>query len=337
MKKFIIKISWMVLPFWALFVFLTFYFAYDTKGFSGDLGRLSMIRFGYDYDSLLIKEYPKNIAVKEIYSDIALDSVYCDIITIGDSFSQQSCFGYQNYIALNGKNILNFKTKTEAPFNVAYSLLKRNLIDSTMTKYLILESVERSIENRFSNLKDIGTDLKYPVSYEIKTSTLDDNVKESPLLNTKKWLLINLGYKRSVYKCDLADNMFTHEDGDKLYFYYEDIINGTSIKKENYEVIKRNTELLFDLAKRNGIKLLILVAADKYDVYQNFIVDNPYPPKTINEDLKNIIGSDNIIYTKDLLFPHIENGEKDIYMMNDSHWSYKGSKIVADYLLEIVN
>lgn len=337
MKKFIIKILWMVFPFWAMFVFLTFYFAFDTKGFSGDLGRLGMIRFGYDYDSLLIKEYPKNMAVKEIYSDIALDSVSCNIMTIGDSFSQQGIFGYQNYLALNGKDVLNFKTDVNDPLNVAYSLLKRNRIDSTMTKYLILESVERYIEYRLSNLKDIGSDLKYSISDSINTRTLDDEVKESPLLNTKKWILINLGYKRSVYKCDLNNSKFTHEDGNTLFFYFHDIVKGTSIKKENYEVIKRNTKMLFDLAKRNGIKLIILVAADKYDVYQKFIVDNPYPVKTINEDLKRIIGSENIIYSKDLLLPYIENGEKDIYMMNDSHWSYKASKIVADYLSESVS
>ena len=88
-------------------------------------------------------------------------------------------------------------------------------------------------------------------------------------------------------------------------------------------------------AKEKGVRLLVMIAADKYDIYQNHIVDNPFPVKTNNEDIERIIGRrTSLLLTKRCLLPFIDKEEKDIYMFNDTHWSYKASKIIADELYQ---
>ena len=83
--------------------------------------------------------------------------------------------------------------------------------------------------------------------------------------------------------------------------------------------------------KEKGIKFIFMVAVDKYDLYQNEIVENPYPKKRVMEDIDRIIGnSPHLLLSKKFLLPLIEKGEKDVFLFNDTHWSYKASRVIAD-------
>ena len=74
---------------------------------------------------------------------------------------------------------------------------------------------------------------------------------------------------------------------------------------------------------------------DKYDLYQDFITDNAFSRKTVMEDIQRMLGeSQDLLLTKDLLLPMVASGEKDVYLFNDSHWSYKATKAVARQLYE---
>jgi len=76
---------------------------------------------------------------------------------------------------------------------------------------------------------------------------------------------------------------------------------------------------------------------DKYDMYQDHIVDNPYPRKTYNEDAREIFGNTpQVLLCKYLLTPLIEKGEKDVFLFDDSHWSIKASEIVGKELSQRV-
>ena len=83
---------------------------------------------------------------------------------------------------------------------------------------------------------------------------------------------------------------------------------------------------------------MILVCPDKYDLYQDYIVNNPYQRKTINEDFRKIVGDrEDIIIGKEILLPYINKGMKDIYYFDDTHWSFKSAKITADTLTSLYN
>ena len=81
-----------------------------------------------------------------------------------------------------------------------------------------------------------------------------------------------------------------------------------------------------------------MIAVDKDDAYQSFIIDNPYPRKTFCEEIERVIGkTPQLFMSKQYLLPLIEKGEKDVFMFNDSHWSYKASSLVANELVNRIN
>ena len=104
------------------------------------------------------------------------------------------------------------------------------------------------------------------------------------------------------------------------------------------ETIRHKVKEVFDLltcmAQKRGIKLIFMLPVDKYDLYQDYIVDNPYAyPKRINEDVREILGDiPEVLLSKYYLQPLIDKGEKDIFLFDNSHWSYKASEVVGKEL-----
>jgi len=82
--------------------------------------------------------------------------------------------------------------------------------------------------------------------------------------------------------------------------------------------------------------MIFLIAADKYDVYRPFMTDDSLPIDTTTDELSNIPNIC-IINTKWLLQEMVRNGEKDVYMVNDTHWSYKASEVVAKKLVQNID
>ena len=146
----------------------------------------------------------------------------------------------------------------------------------------------------------------------------------------RDFILYRLGYENPIYHANLDAGYFESDNPDKLYFYKDDIDSGTGIKKKNEAKVQYVYNTLRQKAYEKGIKLFFLIAVDKYDLYQKHIINNEFPRKTVNEDIKRIIGDNSdIIFSKYNLLPLIEKQEKDIFLYNDTHWSYKASKIIA--------
>ena len=120
-----------------------------------------------------------------------------------------------------------------------------------------------------------------------------------------------------------------------LYFYSYDITNGVSLHPKNDEKVVQVFNTLCAKAQEKGLYLILMVAVDKYDLYQQHIVNNPYPVKTINEDIERILGQNpHLLLAKHCLLPLIETGEQDVFRFTDTHWSYKASEVVADELYQ---
>jgi hypothetical protein len=131
----------------------------------------------------------------------------------------------------------------------------------------------------------------------------------------------------------LNRDFFSSREPRKLYFYDCDIKNGVTIDEAVVPKMKKVYDLLTQKANERGIKLLMMMAVDKYDLYQDFIVDNPYTPKRVNEDVRQILGDiHEVMLCKDCLLPLIERGEKDVFLFDNTHWSYKGSEAVGKEL-----
>lgn len=327
MKKFLIKISYTVLPVWGIIVGLVLYISiYATPRMTGDIGKLALIPFGHSYNATLEKNIIKDTLFSTIKHKEELASINVKILTIGDSFSQQKNKGYQNYISQKGISIANcYRNLYSNPLQYAYNLLEENIFDSTNVKIIVIESVERDFETNIMTFE------------RGKIEPPKENKPKAPnkwsISRARDFILYRLGYENPIYHANLDAGYFESDNPDKLYFYKDDIDSGTGIKKKNEAKVQYVYNTLRQKAYEKGIKLFFLIAVDKYDLYQKHIINNEFPRKTVNEDIKRIIGDNSdIIFSKYNLLPLIEKQEKDIFLYNDTHWSYKASKIIADVI-----
>lgn len=316
-----------------------FILPYQTGGFGGN-----GIPFG-PYDTLFHPVdyyYVKNID--------NFDSLrQAEIITIGDSFSQGGVMGYQNYLghSINHK-VSNFRIKNARPENTAYTLLQKRMIPEC--KVLIIESVERAFVQSLSNEFIIFDEITQKTIITKHQTNLKNFFNEEDT-EIKQYLfdfkLLASYYKNKVslsknyIELSLSDSMFTSHKYSKALFclydknHWDGDICFTSYKTENYLRAKDNLNILINLAKEQGITLIYLIPADKYDLYYDYIVDNPYP-RNPSFDYFSSYDTTVFVNTKALLLPYIQNGVKDVYRVNDTHWSIVAAKIVGEHLGKII-
>lgn len=349
MKKFLIKISYTVLPVWLLLVGLATYLWW-TNDNAGDLMRLGLIESDSEYaDSI------RAVALHEkVYHGIehedALRSTTCDVLVIGDSFSHGGGVGkqgdYVNYLAHDGQlNVVVFTShdaSLDSPIQLAYDVMNLGCIDSSRVKNLVVEEVERYIPGRHGGF--VTTHQGMPISH-IESKPAEQTggdgpalkkADTGPLMRVKDYIFYHFLGANPIYKAGLSSDLFGGKEPRMLYFYNEDVKNGVEVPDEMLTRIGANYRQLIDKAREKGINLVIVIACDKYDLYQDFIVDNPYPAKRLNEAIVQTMGQDTVsfVFTKGVLHPLVERGVKDVYLFNDTHWSPSSSRIVAR---EVIN
>ena len=315
----------MVFPLWGLFVGIVLYISlYVSPKMSGDIGNLAFIPFGLDYDQYMNRKTIKDTLFTTINSTNELKSIKTTVLTIGDSFSQQINRGYQNYISSEGINVINCKRSLYgSPIQYAYNILDKNLLDSSNVKVLVVECVERGFYSEAKNFD------KTKIEHEVPKGPQEAN--EWSIQRARDFIFYQIKLNSPIYKAHLDKNYFSSEEPNILYFYHEDIDLDNHIVGQQENDVRYMFEILNNKAKEKGIFLILLIAVDKYDLYQRHIVDNDYPDKTINTDIQRILGkSEHILISKDYLLPMIENGEKDIFLFNDTHWSYKAAKVIGN-------
>lgn len=329
MKKFLIKITYTLLPLWLLAVAGVCYFTLVVcPNVTGDIGRLAFIPFGHEYDDNLEKSFPAEQVFTTVLDIDALRASRCDVITIGDSFSERGKDGYQNYLALKGLDVVNAgRYLYYSPVTFAYEMMDLGIIDSTNASVLIVECVERAFNEFF-----VGFDPKTELVAAAKEKEkLVGSPNEWSLLRVRDFIVYNSGVMTPpIIKKELNRDFFTSDNPRTLYFYVDDI-KTLYIKDSQVATIKSTYQALLAKAREKGLMLILLVPVDKYDLYQQYIVDNPYPEKQTNDMIRRFLDDDpHIVLAKDCLQPMVDRGEKDVYLYNDTHWSYKAARVVAD-------
>ena len=103
-------------------------------------------------------------------------------------------------------------------------------------------------------------------------------------------------------------------------------------------MVNQNLNTAARLLKAKGITLIFFVAADKSDLYYPYILNkkgrsqNPFFQK-----MRDVQGKEyTYIDTLPILRQALERGEKDVYWLDDLHWSHKGIKIFCDELVKYI-
>ena len=72
-------------------------------------------------------------------------------------------------------------------------------------------------------------------------------------------------------------------------------------------------------------------AVDKYNLYSPYITSNNYAKSMFFEYLDTLPKDYIFINSKKILSEQLEKGEKDIFYVDDTHWSYKASNILINH------
>ena len=333
-----------------IFIFVSFHasiwyfytsqiFDRQDKLYVGDLGRVS-----YQIDSLHPRKLEYTLPKKHFNAN-NWHGEKIDIITVGDSFSNADMGGrnpyYQDYLAtFYNKNILNLHRNSEElnSLELLIGLYNNGWLKKYKPKFVILQMVERfSIE---AHAKDI--DWKFTIdptqSIIADLKTKDSHIPQLKLINTAnyKFLLYTLKYKFSKRgykyypKLSLNQHFFSQKHySDNLLFHFEDVKYANAINDSRIDKLNKNLNKLAKLLKTLDIQLFYMPAVDKYDLYYDYIKNNPFPQNHYFNLLEKQEKEYILINTKTILLEALKDGEIDIFYADDTHWSYKASEKIA--------
>lgn len=348
MKKFIIKTNLFALPM-TLFVILFFLNTLLYNQQEGDLARIGYLYSNPTPKSLINNQYnlPKSYTLlSEV--DVATKRKF-DVITIGDSFSEQGTLGYKNFLGYKDISVLHVDNLISGsnPIQTLVQLFTTNFFDHIRADYIVLQSVEREF-----NLRTKGIDFDLPIQLDAILDRMNDQQEDKnnyklkffseatlkiPLTNLQYFFEPKPSYSQTYkFKSNRSD-LFTNEPNELLF--YQNDINYLDTKNDSLNILEsiKVVEKINDLVARHDIKLIVLVSPDKYDLYYQFIADKSNLIKPLFFEIyeqakKKYINIDSYrILSKKLNF------QKDIYFYDDTHWTPKAAKIMADTIYNIIS
>ena len=317
---------------WNLFTSQIFKPKYGTS--VGDMGRMS-----YQINMLHNRELTYTLPKEHLHKD-TFKNQKVDIITIGDSFSNGAPLGenpyYQDFLATE----LNASVLNIAPYEKYTSLetliglYNSGYLEKMKPRAIVIESVERMIPERYS--KEIDFSIKN-VDAIPEEKTLKVKLIPIDIINTANYKLpyymmkynFNNNAQKYVYKLDLNKKLFSINTGKKVLIFHDDIFNISKFTSENIEQVNENFNNAARLLKTLNIKLFFMPAADKYDLYYDFINDNKYPKNPFFDLIRPLKKEYYFIDTKKILLPLLKKGVKDVYWIDDTHWSQKASYAIS--------
>ena len=349
---FIFRLSYTLIPVWLVLVGMAIYIGMinettnETKDNTGDLMLLGMIEDDSRYsDSIRTTNALSKVYYENQNNDSLLRTDTCNIVVIGDSFSHGGGIGpqgdYVNYLAhiSRQKVVVYAPDGMDNPIQIAYDVLNLGVLDSTNVKNLIVEEVERHLISRHHSFVKSHTSLPRPkkLKQSDPVATKEKNKKDfSPLLRIRDYVFYHVFNANPINTAQLSKHLFSSEQSDILYFYDEDLKSDHSFLIDIRQTVVDSYQQLIAKAREKGVNLIIIIACDKYDLYQDFIVNNRYPAKTLNEDIAQWMNADidRFVLTKQVLYPYIKRGVKDIFLFNDTHWSPFTSQVVAEEVVK---
>jgi len=247
MRKFLIKVSYTLLPLWLLAVAAVVWFSlFVCPQASGDIGRLQLIPFGNEYDSTLAKNYIPEMHFTTVYDLAELNQARADLITVGTSFSERGVDGYQNYLAQHGLKVVNCERHLYFnPITFAYEIMNLGIIDSTNTRVLVVECGERGVDEYMygfepkSSLQLVRADKK-------KLGRKSPN--EWSLARFRDYVVFRTGLHELPCLDVMLDNdLFSYTGDERHLFFYADDIKQMGINPRHEEKMKElvhNTTIL---------------------------------------------------------------------------------------------
>lgn len=322
MKHFIVKTLLYSSPVWLIVIYYAVFIQpYTTR----DLGKLGQIPFAKNYN--LPAPHFDKYAINCTYANTPADSC---ILIIGDSFSHpDSTTKYSDFLSQWANKLPVYSSSPDDEWEPMDRFIHLSKTQS-LPRIIILESVERSFVSRLKNIN--FSMILHNDTVFTKTDTLSEQTKQHRkkilLEEVQEFAKKRIGIDNPVKTATLSIPMFSCEGKEcELYFYQEDIYIPTL---SSVCIAKEKLDSLFAYADNLGVHLYVMVAVDKYDLYQPYIINNTYPTSFVLDTIAAMCPYPQFINSKDTLVPMVRHGVKDIFFCNDTHWSQVGGKAVAE-------
>lgn len=262
-----------------------------------------------------------------------------DMLTVGDSFSNGGAGGknrfYQDYIAtFNGLEVLNIPRYKELDPLTTVSVFNNNgLLDRIKPKYVMI-GVDEKVGAEMAGPLNLSLSLNKRELLCYKEQDYYLKPPRVPFINNGnfKFLLYNIIYGFSdhalsgIYMRKLREDFFSVPNRDVLVFLrYKRLPTTNNITNMN-----NNLNRLADELEKKGIQLVFMPCVDKYNLYSDYLVNNPYPKSIFFEELRKLPKRYRLIDTKAILGEELRKGEKDIFYADDTHWSWKAAKKIFE-------
>ena len=335
--------------FWHMIVKPTFV---DYDG-HGDLTRLAGYYCGYPTTRL--PQYARKHIPFADYLQME-NKPPIDILTIGDSFSNGNAGSwYQDYLADRyEKNVTHIHASVCELAELLMLIEQNGMLQEISPKVVVLETVVRRIQDRFGSralrVPTISKNTFIQTNIRIQEGTGGASgvgkgvfpdvmwkANQKYVSNKIKYMKDTKRLAGDVYRETLTKPCFTNPGQENtLLFFYDDFWyrNG----KADYEKINREMNALADICARHNIRFVFMPCVDKFDLYYPYLENkDEYAENLFFEEFEQYPARYILINTKETLRKKLEEDEKDIYWVDDTHWSWKGQQFVGDALMEKLN
>lgn len=309
----------------------------------GDLARMS-----YQINSIHYRKDENDLPKKHLRYTPDSPPQKVDIITIGDSFSNGGGLGrnafYQDYLASHSPymvlNIQNYDNDT-TPVETISALITNGWLETIKPRVILIQTVARRLAILYGREQRWDTVLPENFQQGLSQRAWRDEPPQPPLVNTANYKLpyYSLMYhltsfgQKNVLKLTLKEPLFSVQASTVLLLYKEDTTNLDHFNEASIKKINDNFNTLAQRLKELDILLVFMPAVDKYDLYSQAILDNPFPSNPLFDLLEKSEKKYLLINTKKILREALTQGEKDIFYADDTHWSFRASELIG---LEII-
>lgn len=212
-------------------------------------------------------------------------------------------------------------------------------LDSLELKVVEWESTSESY-NALSKMLDLPPKTFFYKPF-INLSTIMDeaanqdaarNQMAAALNNNYNWLLQTIINKLGLYQYQgtaqrhkLIRSMFSGLHGDELLFHLGDYNSNIKNAREGrIELMHDNLNKLARLLKEDGVTLYFMPSPNKLTAYENYLTEPLDAKSVFFERLRALTNREyEFIDTEQVIRRMVEAGEKDVYFIDDTHWSNK--------------
>ncbi|MDL2309329.1 hypothetical protein LJC53_07080 [Bacteroidales bacterium OttesenSCG-928-C03] len=340
MKDFIKETLLFFLP----VLLLSAYVAMSYSLTEGDLVKTGYFHKDNTYRKQFEEAYHTPIRHRELSDIDTTKETEFDILVIGDSFSVSSPAGYKNRLAqTDSVKVLgfNYKGLGDNYFDIVDGLLNGDFFDKIKIDYVLVQSVERyfvfyGTTANYGRSANLSQMIKERVA---KKPTKPVRFSANAILKYPYYSIIRKikkdGLVSKVYCFDLDKDVFSGRRASQLLVYDEDIkYFDEKNSVEKVAILNDQLNKIANGLKERGIKLIVLPAPDKYDLYCDHIINNKQEEPLFFPILDELPKDYIYIDSYQILKNAIANGKKDIYFADDTHWSPWATEIIAGEILK---